>query len=78
MSEFGISNSSYFDAPDVVLEHARFPHLTGAEWDALNRLATISIEAHISPMMNSATPNEKLFSYTNASFSSSPNLIGDF
>uniref|UniRef100_A0AAV1TRM4 Uncharacterized protein n=1 Tax=Peronospora matthiolae TaxID=2874970 RepID=A0AAV1TRM4_9STRA len=34
MPEFKMSDSSYFDAPDVSLEHATFPHLTGVEWDA--------------------------------------------
>ncbi|CAI5708610.1 unnamed protein product [Peronospora farinosa] len=30
MPEFGMSESSYYDAPDLFLEHATFPHLTGA------------------------------------------------
>ena len=32
-----MSESSYFDASDIFLKHATF-HLTGARWDALNRL----------------------------------------
>ena len=42
MPEFGMSESSYFDASDLFLEHTTFPHLNGVEWDALNRLAAIS------------------------------------
>uniref|UniRef100_A0AAV1TA00 Uncharacterized protein n=1 Tax=Peronospora matthiolae TaxID=2874970 RepID=A0AAV1TA00_9STRA len=57
MPEFGMSDSSYFDAPDVSLEHATFPHLTGVEWDALNRLAAISGEAFVVSLMRSATPD---------------------
>uniref|UniRef100_A0AAV1TS74 Retrotransposon gag domain-containing protein n=1 Tax=Peronospora matthiolae TaxID=2874970 RepID=A0AAV1TS74_9STRA len=57
MPEFGISNSSYFDASDVSLEHATFPHLTGVGWDALNRLAAISGEAFVVSLMKSATPD---------------------
>ena len=49
--------SSYSDATDVFLEHATFPHLTGVEWDALNRLAAISGEAFVSSLMRSATPD---------------------
>ena len=54
-----MSDSSYFDAPDVSLEHATFPHLTGVEWDALNRLAAISGEAFVVSLMRSATPDEQ-------------------
>uniref|UniRef100_A0AAV1TW62 Uncharacterized protein n=1 Tax=Peronospora matthiolae TaxID=2874970 RepID=A0AAV1TW62_9STRA len=57
MPEFGMSDSSYFDAPDSRLEHATFPHLTGVEWDALNRLAAISGEAFAVSLMRSATPD---------------------
>ena len=57
MPEFGISDSSYFDAPDVILEHATFLHLTGVEWDALNRLTEISEEAFVSSLMKPATPD---------------------
>ena len=39
------------------LEHVTFPHLTGVEWDALNRLAAISGEAFVSSLMKSATPD---------------------
>ena len=52
-----MSDSSYFDAPDVSLEHAAFPHLTGVEWNALNRLAAISGEAFVVSLMKSATPD---------------------
>ena len=52
-----MSESSYFDAPDLFLEHATFPHLTGVEWDALNRLAAISGEAFVASLMRSATPD---------------------
>ena len=52
-----MSNLSYFDAPDVSLEHATFSHLTGVEWDALNRLAAISGEAFVVSVMQSATPD---------------------
>ena len=52
-----MSNLSYFDAPDSRLEHPTFAHLTGVEWDALNRLATISGEAFVSSLMKSATPD---------------------
>uniref|UniRef100_A0AAV1TML0 CCHC-type domain-containing protein n=1 Tax=Peronospora matthiolae TaxID=2874970 RepID=A0AAV1TML0_9STRA len=61
MPEFGMSDSSYFDAPDVSLEHATFPHLTGVEWDALNRLAAISGEAFVVSLMRSATPDGQRF-----------------
>uniref|UniRef100_M4C3V5 CCHC-type domain-containing protein n=1 Tax=Hyaloperonospora arabidopsidis (strain Emoy2) TaxID=559515 RepID=M4C3V5_HYAAE len=59
MPEFGMGDSSYFDAPDLILEHATFPHLTGVEWDALNRLAAISGEAFIASLMRLATPDEQ-------------------
>ena len=59
MPEFGMSDSSYFDAPDLILEHATFPHLTGVEWDALNRLVAISGEAFVVSLMRSATPDEQ-------------------
>ena len=52
-----MSDSSYFDAPDVSLEHATFPHLTGVEWDALNRLAAISGEEFAVSLIKSATPD---------------------
>ena len=57
MPEFGMSESSYFDAPDLFLEHATFPHLTSIEWDALNLLAAISGEAFVASLMRSATPD---------------------
>ena len=56
MPEFGMSES-YFDAPDLFLEHATFPDLTGADWDALNRLAAISGDAFVTLLMRSATPD---------------------
>ena len=59
MPEFRMSDSSYFDASDLILEHAAFPHLTGVEWDALNRLAAISEEAFVVSLMRSATPDEQ-------------------
>lgn len=43
-----MSESSYFDGPDLLLEQVASPHLTGVEWDALSRLA---------PLMKSATPD---------------------
>ena len=49
-----MSESSYLDASDLVLEHATFPHLTGTEWDALYRLAVISGEAFVVSLMRSA------------------------
>ena len=52
-----MSDSSYFDAPDVSLENAAFPHLTGVEWNALNRLAAISGEAFVVSLLKSATPD---------------------
>ena len=54
-----MSESSYFDAPDVILEHAAFPHLTGVEWDALNRLAAITGDAFAASLMRSATPDDQ-------------------
>ena len=54
-----MSESSYFDAPYLFLEHATFPHLTGVEWDALNRLATISGEAFVTSLMRSAPPDRQ-------------------
>ena len=57
MPEFGISESSYSDAPDLILEHATYPHLTCVEWDALHRLAAISREAFVVSLMRSATPD---------------------
>ena len=54
-----MSKSSYFDAPDVILEHATFPHLTGVEWDALNRLAAITGDAFATSLMRSATPDDQ-------------------
>ena len=48
-------SESYFDAPDLFLEHPIFPHLTGVEWDALNRLAVTSGEAFVTSLMRSAT-----------------------
>ena len=48
---------SYLDAPDLFLERATFPHLTGVEWDAFNRLAEISGEAFVASLMRSATPD---------------------
>ena len=57
MPEFGMSDSSYFDAPDVSLENAAFPHLTGVEWNALNRLAAISGEEFVVSLLKSATPD---------------------
>ena len=35
-----MSESSYFDGPNLFLKHATFLHLSGVEWDALNCLAT--------------------------------------
>uniref|UniRef100_A0AAV1TVA5 Uncharacterized protein n=1 Tax=Peronospora matthiolae TaxID=2874970 RepID=A0AAV1TVA5_9STRA len=55
MPEFGTSDSSFFDALDVSLEYATFPHLTGVKWDALNRLAAISGGAFVVSLMKSAT-----------------------
>ena len=52
-----MSESSYFDGPDLFLEHAIFAHLTGVEWNALNRLAKISGEAFVMSLMRSATPD---------------------
>uniref|UniRef100_A0AAV1T363 Uncharacterized protein n=1 Tax=Peronospora matthiolae TaxID=2874970 RepID=A0AAV1T363_9STRA len=57
MPDFRMSDSSYFDAPDVSLEHATFPRLTGVEWDAINRLAAISGEAIVVSLMKPATPD---------------------
>ncbi|CAH0488354.1 unnamed protein product [Peronospora farinosa] len=57
MPEFGMSESSYFDAPDLFLEHATFPHLTGVEWDALTRLAATSGEAFVASLMRSVFPD---------------------
>ena len=57
MPTFGMSESSYFDAPDLNLEHATFPHLTGVEWDALNRLAAILGEAFVTTLMRLANPD---------------------
>ena len=57
MPEFRMSESSYFDALDLFLKHATFPHLTGVEWDALNRFAAISGEAYVTSLMRSATPD---------------------
>ena len=54
-----MSDSSIFDAPDIVLEYTTFPHLTGAEWDALNRLAEISRETFVVSLMRSTTPDEQ-------------------
>ena len=54
-----MSDSSYFDAPDASLEHDTFPHLTGVELDALNRLAVISEEAFVVALMKSATPDRQ-------------------
>ena len=48
--------SSYFDAPDVVLEHATFAHPSGVKYDSLNRLAAILGEASFSSVMKSAPP----------------------
>ena len=59
MPKYGMSESSYFDALDVFLEHATFPHLTGVEWDAINRLAAISGETFVSSLMRSATPDRQ-------------------
>ena len=59
MPEFGMSDSSYFDAPDLILEHATFPHLTGVKWNALNRLAAISGEAFVVSLVRSAIPDEQ-------------------
>ena len=59
MPEFKMSDSSYFDAPDLILEHATFTHLTGVEWDALHRLAAISGEAFVVSLMRSATPDDQ-------------------
>ena len=56
MPEFRMSESSYFDAPDLFLEHATFTHLTGVEWDVLNRLAVISGESFVTSLMISANP----------------------
>uniref|UniRef100_A0AAV1TW17 Uncharacterized protein n=1 Tax=Peronospora matthiolae TaxID=2874970 RepID=A0AAV1TW17_9STRA len=55
MPELGMSDSSHCNAPDVSLEHATFPHLTGVEWDALNRLAAISGEALLVSLFKLAT-----------------------
>ena len=52
-----MSESSYFDALDLFLEHATFPHLTGVERDVLNRLVAISGEAFVASLMRSATPD---------------------
>ena len=54
-----MSESSYFDTPDLFLEHATFPHLTSVEWDALKRLAAISGEAFVTSLMRSATLDEQ-------------------
>ena len=52
-----MSESSYFDASDLFLEHATFPHLTDFEWDTLNRLAAIFGEAFVTSLMRSASPD---------------------
>ena len=57
MPELGMRESSYFDAPDLFLEHETSPYLTGVEWDALNRLAAISGEAFVMSLMRTATPD---------------------
>ena len=51
-----MSESSYFDAPDLFLEHATFPRFTGVGWVDLNHLAAISGEALVTSLMRSATP----------------------
>ena len=53
MPEFGIIESLFFDAPDLFLEHTTFTHRSRIEWDALNRLATISEEAFVTSLMRS-------------------------
>ena len=57
MLNFGMTDSSFFNPPDVILEHATFPHLTVIGWDALHRLAAILKEAFVSSLMRSATPD---------------------
>ena len=42
MREFGMSESLFFDAPDLIFVHATFPYFTGAEWNALYHLTAIS------------------------------------
>ena len=54
-----MSDSSYFGSPDLILENATFPYLTGVEWGALNRLAAISGEAFVVSLIRSATPDEQ-------------------
>ena len=72
-----MSESSYFDAPDVILEHATFPHLTGVEWDALNRLAAITGDAFATSLMRSATPDDQRLAIHDLWLASSPNPIGE-
>ena len=50
---------SYFDAPDLMLEHATFPHLTSVKWGALGRLAAISGEAFVTSLLRAATPDDQ-------------------
>ena len=52
-----MSESSYFDTPDLFLEHVTFPHFTVVEWDALKGLAAISGEAFVTSLMRSASPD---------------------
>ena len=59
MSEFGMSESSYFEASDLFLEFANFPHLTGIECWELCRPAAISGETVVTPLIGSATLDEK-------------------
>ena len=59
MSKFGMSESSYFDAPDLFLKHTTFPYLIGVTWDALNRFMAMSVEAFVTSLMRSATSNEQ-------------------
>ena len=56
-----MSESSYFDGPNLFLKHATFLHLSGVEWDALNCLATISGEAFVTSRIRSATPDVQSF-----------------
>ena len=54
-----MSDSSYFDAPDLILDMRPSSISLVLKWDALDCLAAILGEAFVVSLMKSATPDEK-------------------
>ncbi|KAE9176850.1 hypothetical protein PF002_g28494 [Phytophthora fragariae] len=59
MTKFEMSEGTRSVAPAMTLVHTAFPHLTTVEWQALHRLAAVSVEFVVTSLLSSATPDQQ-------------------